>query len=348
VRRSAPFLLCLTLAACSRPAAPPQKAPRVANAFVSARVSLGDTTVSLPKQVQEWVRPDAGRRITAETIFDYMDGAGEMYLAYRFDHLDVFEYKPANESAGTILVELYSMKSSDDAFGLLSTDWTGEPVALGGLVGPVGHALPPHQALYGAGLLRFWSGNLYARVLASRETPASRDAVLAIGRAVAADRRADTPRFLLRLPPSSVGVRRAGEGVGSPIRPGRTCFFRSHLVLNSQYFLASEDILGLGRDVAAATTEYAPTRPSGRPLRLILVDYSRMGAAAAAAALFRRGYLPEAKAGSALPWGAAKTEHGWVAWAVAEPVLAVALDADDRDGALALTEKVARVRQGEQ
>jgi hypothetical protein len=119
-------------------------------------------------------------------------------------------------------------------------------------------------------------------------------------------------------------------------------------VLNSQYFLASEDILGLGRDVTAATTEYAPTRPNGRPLRLILVDYPRAGAAAAAATSFRQGYFPEAKAGAAGPRGAAKTEHGWVAWAAAEPVLAVVLDADDRNEAIALAEHVARVRQGPQ
>jgi hypothetical protein len=114
---------------------------------------------------------------------------GDLYLGYRFDHLDVYEYKADDASRGTVLVELYWMQTSDDAFGLLSTDWTGQAVTLGPPPGPTAHTgmntVPPHHGLYGAGLLRLWSGNLFARVLASRETPAARDAVCAIGRALA-------------------------------------------------------------------------------------------------------------------------------------------------------------------
>jgi hypothetical protein len=145
------FVLVLAVfAACSREQPPPPAARRPVSSVVPGRADVGGATVSLPSRIGEWTRAGAARRITAETIFDYMDGAGEMYLAYRFEHTDVFEYKSADDSLGTILVELYSMKTSDDAFGLLSTDWTGEPASLSGLVGPVGHASPPHQGLYGA------------------------------------------------------------------------------------------------------------------------------------------------------------------------------------------------------
>jgi hypothetical protein len=127
--------------------------------------------VDLPKQAGLWTRSDAPRRITADTIFDYMDGGGELYLGYRFDHLDVYEYKADDASRGTVLVELYWMQTSDDAFGLLSTDWTGQAVTLGPPPGPTAHTgmntVPPHHGLYGAGLLRLWSGNLFARVLAA-------------------------------------------------------------------------------------------------------------------------------------------------------------------------------------
>jgi len=58
-----------------------------------------------------------------------MDGAGELYLGYRFDHLESYEYEVQSEK--NILVELYFMKTADDAFGLLSLDWGGEPVDLG-------------------------------------------------------------------------------------------------------------------------------------------------------------------------------------------------------------------------
>jgi len=59
-----------------------------------------DTVVSLPTRAGPWVRPDAPRRITEETIFDCMDGAGELYLAYRFGHLDVYEYSAPDRRLG--------------------------------------------------------------------------------------------------------------------------------------------------------------------------------------------------------------------------------------------------------
>ena len=80
-------------------------------------------TIELPKTVGEWKRDDASRVITAETIFKYMNGAGELYLGYRFRRLEVFDYLSTNQ--GRILVELYYMESPEDAFGLLSLDWGG-------------------------------------------------------------------------------------------------------------------------------------------------------------------------------------------------------------------------------
>jgi hypothetical protein len=113
------------LAACSCPAdglslslpSPPAAAPSMASQ------AAADSIATLPKQAGPWVRPDGPRRITEETIFDYMDGAGELYLAYRFEHLDVYEYSTPEQRLGTLNVELYWMKSPDDAFGLLSNDW---------------------------------------------------------------------------------------------------------------------------------------------------------------------------------------------------------------------------------
>ena len=84
-------------------------------------------TSTPPKAVGSWTRPDAARIIDASNIFEYMNGAGELYLAYGFDRLEVYEY--TSDQQDSILVELYFMKTSDDAFGLLSMDWGGEPIA---------------------------------------------------------------------------------------------------------------------------------------------------------------------------------------------------------------------------
>ncbi len=303
--------------------------------------------ITLPERAGPWLRQGAPRRITDETIFDYMDGAGELYLAYRFAHLDVYEYSAPDGSLGTIRVELYWMKGSDDAFGLLSTDWGGEVIDLrdqaaerGGAATGVLHrpaqnrypAVPPHDALYGGGLLRFWSGGLYGRVMASRESAQSRAQVLAIARSIVGGRpgNADPPGILSRIP-----VQLGGRFV---LRPERTCFFRSHLVLNSVYYLAPEDVLGLGAAVDASVSEYRPAEAGGRPVRLVEIVYPSPDAAAAALRTFVRSYVPAparpAPAGSGS--GTAKVEDGWVGWAAGDRRLAVVLGAASPGDAKAL------------
>ena len=283
-------------------------------------------------------RPDAPRRITEETIFDYMDGAGELYLAYRFEHLDVYEYSAPDGLLGEIRVELYWMKGSDDAFGLLSNDWGGEPVDLGGHAGSLDKtaarmparvaqdlyaAVPPHAAFYGGGLLRFWSGNLYARVMASRESQEARAQVLAIAASIVKGRSGNDhpPVILSRIP-----IEWGGRFV---LRRDRTCFFRSHYVLNSAYYLAPDDILGLGPDVDASISEYRTAGAGGPPVRLVQVVYPSPDAAAAALRIFLKSYVPAlaSQAAERSAPGSAKAEGGWVGWAAKDQVLAIVLDA---------------------
>ncbi len=210
---------------------------------------------TLPKTVGAWTRPDSHQLVTAKNIFDYMDGAGELYIGYCFDHLESYEYKAQNQN--NILVELYFMKTSDDAFGLLSLDWEGEPVELTGepadsnksllaKATPESSSWP--RALYGQGLLRLWSDTIYARIMASQETPESKGAVLALGRSVVKDRgNPPGPSLLKKLPDSFPADWMLGKD--------RTSYFRSHLVLNSIYYLGQENMLDLDLNSEAVTSQ---------------------------------------------------------------------------------------------
>ena len=293
-----------------------------------------DSSVTLPTQAGAWVRPDQGRRITDETIFDYMDGAGELYLAYRFDHLDVYLYPAPTPSLGEIRVELYWMRSTDDAFGLLSVDWGGDAIDLqerGVIRQDAVPAVPPHHALYGGGLLRFWSGHLYGRVMASRESPESREQVLAIARSIVKGRPANgRPPAILSTLPGRLGERFV-------LRPDRTCFFRSHYVLNSVHYVAPDDILGLNPAVDAVIGEYRAPQGGG-PVRLIAIAYQTPDAAAAGLAAFLKSYLPGGgtqAAGRPVP-SAARGEGGWFGWAAQDRHLAIVLGAPGEEEAKAM------------
>ena len=154
-----------------------------------------------------------------------MNGGGELYLAYGFDHLEVNEYTADQQD--TILVEVYVMNTSDDAFGLLSLDWGGEPVTLQSTASiPFRPTVSPSvRALYGGGLLRIWADTIYARVMAFRETAESKEAVLSLGQAISANRKIPGEPELLKILPNAVDS-------DWRLRKDRIGFFRSHLVLN--------------------------------------------------------------------------------------------------------------------
>jgi hypothetical protein len=280
--------------------------------------------------VGSWKLKDQTRIITSKTIFDYMDGAGELYIGYRFRQLEVHEY--TSRGTDDILVELYWMASSDEAFGLLSGDWGGESVSLKPSGATAVAARPGvwPRALYGAGLLRLWADNLYARILAQTETDASRKAVLEIGKSITAGRRESPPPRLALTMPGRV------EPAFS-LQQDRLCFFRSHLVLNSVYFLSPSNILDLGLDAEAAIASYKSPAQGKRksPVRLLVIGYPSADAGRKALGHFIRTYLPEKNATApAAPGGnreVLKIEDGWVGYVLSGSSLALVFECPTRE-----------------
>jgi len=280
-------------------------------------------SLTLPSTVGVWNLAGPAKRVEPGAIFDYMDGAGELYLGYRFKALDVYQYKSAVQEE--ILVELYWMETSDDAWGLLSGDWGGERVELS--PGDDNESRHEIRALYGAGLLRLWSGDLYARVLAYQETDASKQAVLGIGRAILAGRpESKSPRLAEVLPPN-IGTRFS-------LMADRIVFLRSHLVLNSVYFLSQENVLDLGRECELAAATYRPEAEASaaKPVRVMLVRYGNEGAAEKALRHFQRVYL-SGKPISPGDRGAAAIEDGWVGFVLSGRDLGLVFEAPDEDSA---------------
>ncbi len=296
--------------------------------------AVNEASLNLPRSVGAWTQSGGPKLVGPSEIFNYMDGAGELYLGYRFKRLEVQRYRSADQ--GEILVELYWMESSDDAYGLISGDWGGEAVDLrlpeSGTSSPAATDGP--RALYGAGLLRLWSDNLFARILADHDTDASKKAVQALGRAIAEGRSTPPRPVLIRALPDRVGTRFF-------LRPGRITFLRSHLVLNSVYFLSSENLLDLGPDCEVATITYGQgpkkTTGSAKPARLLLARYPSAAAAAKALQHFREIYLPEKlnePNGSLMDDnGVIAIEDGWAGFARSGRGLALVFESPDEASA---------------
>ena len=323
-------LSILSLASCKR-------AP-------TERPAVNEASLNLPRSVGAWTQSGGAEFVGPQDIFNYMDGAGELYLGYRFKLLEVHRYSSADQ--GEILVEMYWMESSDDAYGLLSGDWGGEAVELHPPV--PGSSLPAKtdgpRALYGAGLLRLWSDSLFARVMADHETNASKKAVQALGQAIARGRSIPLRPALIRALPTRVGSRFF-------MRPDGVTFLRSHLVLNSVYFLSSENLLDLGPDCEVATITYrqepAAATGNAKPTRLLLARYANEVAAAKALHHFGRIYLPEKFNGPTASLigdnGVAAIEDGWMGFARSGRSLALVFESPDEASARLFLSEVTRI-----
>ena len=260
--------------------------------------------LSPPSEVHGWKATSANAlEVTPKTIFDYMNGAGELYLAYDFRRLLVWTYQRDGDT--TIAVEAYDMGTAEDAFGILSHDLSGDKVNIG------------RQSAYTSGFLQFRQGRWYFRILAEMETPESRQAVLALGRALAAQApdEGKEPEIVKRLPAKGLAV-------------DSVHYFHTQICLNTLYFFAVQNLLQLSRQTDVVMGDY---RVDAEPATLLIIQYPNAPDAAKARATFLKGYLPELP-DSPDPVRLAQIENGeWVGLRLEGKYLALAFKSRSRD-----------------
>ena len=296
-------------------------------------------TIILPKVIGNWTRSDSQQAITSDTIFSYMNGAGELYLSYRFNHLDVSEYTYENHD--DIQVELYYMVSSDDAYGLLSLDLEGEHISFDDAAPDAsGKTIPMSPvARYGAGLLRLWSDNLYARIIVYRETPEAKQAIIDLGKAIVDGRKRSLPPDLLKRVPQKIGDT-------WELRPNRLSYFRSHMVLNSIYYISHENILNLDISAEAVAAAYKDISGSSevKPCQFILINYENPERAVKALKRFYDAYLNEFTKNISVDNPNEKPdffklEEGWFGYKLTGKYLAIVSGCPNRESARIIIEK---------
>lgn len=152
----------------------------------------------LPSAVGAWTAIEATERYDPQTIFSYIDGHAEVYLAYGMQACLARRYRPPAGDAAIVL-DVFLMNSSEDAYGVFTHDRGGDPIALG------------QEALVRPNWLSFWKGRFYVSVYAEDEAEGAQEAVVGLGRAVAGAITEEglRPALLQRLPregldPSSI------------------------------------------------------------------------------------------------------------------------------------------------
>jgi len=274
----------------------------------SSSTSLKDFRTSLPRQIMNWKAEPEDRFFDEKTIFDYIDGAGEVYRAYNMRWCLSRRYTIFNGPA--MILDIFDMGSSEDAFGVFTHDQEGEALDIG------------QGALYRPGWLSFWKDRFFISIYMEAETPDAEKAVKDMGKAVASliSGRGRKPKILLHLPPEGLKER--------SIR-----YLHHPIVLNYHFYLADENILNIGPNTDTALADY---RRGKEAAWMLLVMYPAVEKGSKALKSFLKHYLPDADAR-----GMALLENGkWTAVSLKDKLLAVVLDAASRQLAETLIEEI--------
>ncbi len=218
-----------------------------------------------PADIRGWQWDGTMEEYNKGNLFDFMDGAAEVYLAYNFRALTVVRFGKTGRPR--VQAELYSMGSPEDAFGVFSLERQDPEAGVG------------QGSEFGGGMLRFWKGPWFVSIFSEGEGRDADEAVLDLGRAVAsAIKETGNPPELLRYLPEPV--------------PAEARFLRSHVLLNQRFFISNKNILQLQNDVKAVIAPYAV--PQGKAY-LLLVQYPLQARAVSAYRTFDSEYMTDTR-----------------------------------------------------
>jgi hypothetical protein len=109
---------------------------------------------SLLPEVELWKFTEAPMNYLPPTLFEYIDGAADIYLAYDFKELIVGQYKKGDKNQ-SLTVEIYDMGDEKNAFGIYSAERFPDNkfISIG------------NQGYLEEGALNFIAGTYYAKLL---------------------------------------------------------------------------------------------------------------------------------------------------------------------------------------
>jgi len=253
-----------------------------------------DRASLVPREILGWKALE-DQTFDPKTIFNYIDGGGEVYRAYNFKSLLARRFEREGKSA--LIVDFFDMGSSSDAFGVFTHDLEGENMGIG------------QGSTYKGGLLSFWEGRFFVSVYAEEETEETKEAVMALGQEIASaiPEQGEKPALLSLLPAKNLDEKNIH-------------YFHNHLILNYHFYVSNENILLLDQQTEAALALY---REKGERINLLLIRYPEAKKAEQAYQSFTQAYMPDAKEP-----GRVKTEDNkWTAAKIKSNLLAVVFNA---------------------
>ena len=210
----------------------------------------------------DWTTTREVELFDSETIFDLVNGQADAFFAYGFEQVAVQSYE--NAEGAVVGVEVWQLATPADAYGLFSTNASGEPAAIGN----EGSADPGRR-------LAFWQDRYYVHVRARQELD---DAVLrefAVAISAALPSGGERPALVDRLPLDGMAE-------------GGALFFHEEISIQQEVWLGGENLLGLSPETDGVLARY---EVGGATARLVLIQYPDAEGALAALAVLEGGQV---------------------------------------------------------
>lgn len=272
---------------------------------IDGKIALGDL---LPQEINGWQATAKDEIYDPQTIFDYIDGAGEVYRSYNFKQLLARRF--TKEGKPDIVADLFDMETSKDAFGVFTHDLEGEDARIG------------QGSTYNGGLLSFWKDRFFVSLYSEEETEDTRKALFALGEKVASSiKKEGKEPDIVSLLPSENLVERSAH------------YFHNHLILNYHFYVSDENILLLDQQTEAALGIY---REDDEKSYILVVHYPEGKKASQAYKSFMQSYMPDAT-----ELGLVQTEDlKWTAANLHQDFVIIIFNAPSRFFAMGTVEKV--------
>jgi len=193
--------------------------------------SLKDLESSLPLEINGWKQVEEDRLFDNESLYDYIDGSAEMFLSFGFSN--VFNRIYSRDNQPDIIVDIFHMNSSYDAYGVFSHS-----------VGKIENELG-QQSQRTEGAIIFWKNNYYISILCHPETDESKQTIYELAKIIDKSiiETGSLPPVLKYFPKENL--------ISESIR-----YFRHYNWLNSHKFISNDNILNIEQNTHGLLARY--------------------------------------------------------------------------------------------
>jgi len=227
--------------------------------------SLNSTQDDLiPAEVGDWQISESNT-YTQDNLFEYINGGAELFISFGFSNVYSKIYTAPDQPG--IILDVFSMNSSADAFGVFSfsTETVNSEIGQG--------------AYQDKGVILFWKDHYYVSIMAYPETNKSRKAITDLAHTIESNigTAGNVPEVLAYLPEEQL--------VKESIR-----YFHHPAWINTHYYISDENIFLIDSRSHCLLARYDQ---HGKQVILLLIAYHDPKVARAGFQSFVQDFIPE-------------------------------------------------------